>query len=41
MKKFWRAAYVIGDTAKWGNAHQERKNARYAWEKATVLFWKL
>ena len=37
MRQVWGATYVIGDTAKWGNAHPEWGNARYGWEKAIVL----
>ena len=38
MMQFWgRHKYVIGDTAKWGNAHPEWGNARYGWEKSIVL----
>ena len=37
MKKLWEATYVIGETSKWANAHPDRANARYGWEKAIVL----
>ena len=37
MKKLWGAIYVIGETSKWANAHPDRANARYGWEKAIVL----
>ena len=37
MVKLWGATYVIGETSKWANAHPDRANARYGWEKAIVL----
>ena len=39
MMQFWGATYVIGDTAKWGNAHPDR--GMPAAGGKNQLFWKL